>query len=498
MQYRYVQAARCAEGCPPRPHLYPTTDLMASTKTPSRRQEFPLCFARQLKLGPKVATIGPMITFDDTLDLRQQIERMGLTIPMSEKLDCLAGPVPIGPLFAPNALAIHPMEGCDGLATGEPGELTIRRYDRFASGGAGLIWAEAIAVLPEARANPLQLWIHEKTQPAFAALADRIFTQAETHCGHRPFLAAQLTHSGRYSRPVDTPQRIIAQHCPQRDAATKLPADYPLVDDDYLDRLPDVFANAAALAYAAGFDAVDIKACHGYLLSELLGAATRPGKYGGSFANRTRLFLDIVDAVNAIRPADKLVVTRMNVFDHIARPHGWGTGDADSEIDLTEVFALVDLLAARGLAMINVTAGNPYFNPFCNRPFDAPAIGTPDSPELPLLGVDRLLGLCRELQQHFPAIPMVATGTSWLRTALPFVAAGLIETGMARFVGVGRLAFAYPDFATDILNKGCLDPKKVCIACSKCTQLMRDHQPSGCPVRDSAVYAPLYRQGRAE
>lgn len=459
-------------------------------------EEFPVLSPCRLKLSPRRATIRTMSTFDATYELRKRIEALGLAIPMSEDLSSLARPVPVGPLSAPNALAIHPMEGADGLTTGEPGELTIRRYDRFAAGGAGLIWAEAIAVLPEARANPRQLWLHDATQGAFAALAERIFRVANEHHGHRPFLAAQLTHSGRYSRPVDKPARIIAQHCPQRDAAVKLPPDYPLVDDDYLDRLPDVFAHAATLAFQAGFDAVDIKACHGYLISELLGAATREGKYGGPFENRIRLLLDIVDAVNAVRPADKLVVTRMNVFDHIARPHGWGTGDDDSTIDLTEVFALVDLLTDRGVAMINVTAGNPYFNPFCNRPFDMPTIGAPDSPEDPLLGVGRLLGLCGQLQRHAPAIPMVATGCSWLRQAMPFVAAGLIETGMARFVGVGRLAFAYPDFAADILREGELDAKKICIACSKCTQLMRDHQPTGCPVRDAAVYAPLYRQGR--
>jgi 2,4-dienoyl-CoA reductase (NADPH2) len=444
----------------------------------------------------KLATISPMTTFIDTLELREKIDRLGLAIPLSELLAVLARPVGIGPLVAPNALAIHPMEGCDGLPTGEPGELTIRRYDRFARGGAGLIWAEAIAVLPEARANPLQLWLHEKTQPAFAALADRIFAQAQSHRNHRPFLAAQLTHSGRYSRPVDKPARLITQHCPQRDAAANVPADHPLVDDDYLDRLPEVFAAAARLAYAAGFDAVDIKACHGYLLSELLGAATRPGKYGGSFENRTRLFLDIVDAVNAVRPADKLVVTRMNVFDHIARPYGWGTGDSDDVIDLSEVFALVDLLSQRDVAMINVTAGNPYFNPFCNRPFDIPATGAAPSPEDPIVGVGRLLGLCGQLQGHAPHIPMVATGTTWLRAALPFVAAGLVETGMARFVGVGRLAFAYPDFAADILDKGQLDLRKVCIACSKCTQIMRDHGSAGCVIRDAEVYGPIYRAGR--
>src|ERR1022692_1269679 len=60
-----------------------------------------------------------------------------------------------------DAIAIHPMEGCDGDAEGRPSELTWRRYERFARGGAKLIWFEATAVCREGRANPRQLWLHE-------------------------------------------------------------------------------------------------------------------------------------------------------------------------------------------------------------------------------------------------------------------------------------------------------------------------------------------------
>src|SRR6266404_6978811 len=71
----------------------------------------------------------------------------------------LARPVTVGPMRIGNSLAIHPMEGCDGTLDGRPGELTWRRYERFARGGAKLIWFEATAVRPEARANTRQLWI---------------------------------------------------------------------------------------------------------------------------------------------------------------------------------------------------------------------------------------------------------------------------------------------------------------------------------------------------
>jgi 2,4-dienoyl-CoA reductase (NADPH2) len=431
-------------------------------------------------------------------DLTEPMQSLGITLPTQDDLSVLERPVPVGDLSAPNALAIHPMEGADGTSEGAPDELTLRRYDRFASGGAGLIWAEAIAVAPEARANPRQLWLHDGTADAMKSMVGRIFSVASAPAGpnHRPVVVAQLTHSGRYSRPVDRPAPIIAQHCPQRDKAANIASDLPVATDDYLDTLPEAFARAARLAFDAGFDGVDIKACHGYLLHELLGARTRDGKYGGSFVNRVRLYLDVIDAVRSVLPSGKFIATRLNASDRIAAPHGWGNGLRDDEIDLAEVFQLLDRLAERDVKLINITAGNPYFNPFCNRPFDTPSVGRPASPEPPLVGVERLLSLVRDCQAYVPSIPMVATGLTWLGGAMPQVAAGLVAQGHCQFAGVGRLAFAYPDFAKDLLATGELDPKKLCITCSKCTQLMRDHQPTGCVVRDASVYAPLYRAGR--
>ena len=71
-------------------------------------------------------------------------------------------------------------------------------------------------------------------------------------------------------------------------------ASHPLLDDDYLARLVDHYVAAARLAVKIGFQFVDVKQCHGYLLSELLTARTRPGRYGGNLENRTRLARDII------------------------------------------------------------------------------------------------------------------------------------------------------------------------------------------------------------
>ncbi|RPI59247.1 MAG: hypothetical protein EHM48_09160, partial [Planctomycetaceae bacterium] len=234
-------------------------------------------------------------------DLQRRCAQLGVSIPVADDLSVLAEPVQVGPVVVPNSLAVHPMEGCDGLPDGSPADLTIRRYDRFAAGGAGLLWVEAIAVVPEGRANPRQLWLHEANLPAFASLVNRIRARAAEARGrnHRPILVAQLTHSGRYSRPINKPQPLAAQKNPHRDKALPPDVDLAVVTDEYLDRLQDSYVKAAELAFAAGFDAVDIKACHGYLINDLLAGHTRPGKYGGAFENRTKFLLDVVDRIHA-------------------------------------------------------------------------------------------------------------------------------------------------------------------------------------------------------
>jgi len=154
----------------------------------------------------------------DTEDLKQLSKRLGVNVQAIEDVSILSEPVQVGELVIPNSLAVHPMEGCDGDSQGRPGKLTLRRYERFASGGAGLIWAEATAVVPEGRANPRQLWIHDKNKESFAAMV-KMMRQAAARSmgpGHKPVIVLQLTHSGRYSKPEGAANPIIAQRDPYR------------------------------------------------------------------------------------------------------------------------------------------------------------------------------------------------------------------------------------------------------------------------------------------
>jgi len=443
-------------------------------------------------------------------DLKRLSKRLGVNVQAIEDVSILTESVQVGELVIPNSLAVHPMEGCDGDSQGRPGKLTLRRYERFAAGGAGLIWAEATAVVPEGRANPRQLWLHEKNKDSFAAMV-KMMRQAAVKSmgpGHQPVIVLQLTHSGRYSKPEGKANPIIAQRDPYRDPLapqqkpdpnrkSRIPDDWPLVTDDYLDKLQDAYVEAARIAFEVGFDAVDVKSCHGYLINELFGCRNRNGKYGGSFENRTRFPLEVIDKIHRELGEDAVVAMRLGIYDAIPYPYGWAVDEKDyTKPDLAEPKKLIGLLRQRGLRLINVTIANPYYNPHVGRPFNETIVGGYEEPEHPLAGVDRLVNLTGEIQKQFPDIAMVGTGYSWLRTLFANVAAANKTNGLTTLVGAGRMAFAYPDYAKDIIANGRMYPEKVCVSCSACTQIMRDAGMTGCVVRDNEVYGPIFEHGR--
>ena len=382
----------------------------------------------------------------------------------------------------PNRVVFQPMEGCDCNADGSPSELTVKKYMRAAASRAGVVWFEACAVCPEGRTNQGQMRLTEENIGSFKTLISEMRELSEKESGIRQFFVLQLTHSGRQSIvPMIMYRNAVYE---ERRPMT----DENIVTDEYLDTLPALYAHTARLAKEAGFDAVDVKACHGYLLAEALSAFGREGRYGGSFENRTRLYFDCVEAVKAEAGDELAVVARVGLSDMVAKPCGFGT-DESGALDLTESDMLVEGLMARGVQMLNVTIGNPYYNPHINRPYKRGAYTPPESAEE---GLARFVTVQKHLKEKFPVLPVVGSGLSYYRKELMDVSCALLEDGVCDFVGYGRLTLAYPQFYADYLD-GKFDYKKCCVTCSKCTSLMRAKCVSGCAVFND-YYKKLYEE----
>jgi NADPH2 dehydrogenase len=396
-----------------------------------------------------------------------------------------------------NRWVVLPMEGWDGTADGRPTDLVRRRWRRFGESGAALVWGgEAVAVRPDGRANPHQLTIGPESVGDLATLrAELLAGHADaTDGGPAPQIGLQLTHSGRWSRPNGTPAPHVAFRHPLLDETVGA-TDANVVTDAWLDDLIGAYVDAARVAREAGFDFVDVKHCHGYLLHELLTAHDRPGRYGGALENRTRFLTDTVAAIRRDAPGLDVGV-RLSAFDVV--PHRRGADDrgepaaagpyryafggdgTGTGIELTEVHELCATLEQLDVTLLCITAGSPYYCPHVQRPAYFPPSDGYHPPRDPLLEVARLLDVTAVITRAHPALTVVASGLSYLQEWMPAVAAGIVATGGADLVGYGRGVLSYPNLPAAVLAGADLERPRLCRTFSDCTTAPRNGLISGC------------------
>jgi 2,4-dienoyl-CoA reductase-like NADH-dependent reductase (Old Yellow Enzyme family) len=411
-----------------------------------------------------------------------------------------------------NRYAIQPMEGWDGTTTGGATDRVIRRWRRFGFSGAKLICGgEAMAVRADGRANPNQLVINDQNQGDLAKLVGVLLEAHRERFGINsdPVIGFQLTHSGRFCKPVDHHRlepRVAYRH-PLLDARFGVSSDSQVFTDGEIERLIQDYIRAARIAWNAGADFVDLKHCHGYLLHEFLSAFRRPGKYGGPFENRTRILREIVAGIRADNnPID--VGVRLSAFDTVpfrpdpaqsapGRPgpgipedfsrnlpyeYGFGLNPRNPlEVDLTEPLKFLELCVELGVKIVNLSGGSPYYNPHIQRPAAYPPSDGYLPPEDPLAGVARQMGVARQLRsQSDQRLILVGSAYSYLQEFLPHVAQGAVRTGWVDIVGIGRMVLSYPEIFTDALTSGALDTKHICRTFSDCTTAPRNGLSSGC------------------
>lgn len=463
---------------------------------------------------PKIAQLKNVEQF------RARLAELGLELPIDGQIlsaaegSPLAAPLAIGPLSAGNRWCVQPMEGWDAQADGSPSVHTLRRWRNFGLSGAKLIWGgEAAAVRRDGRANPNQTLATPDNRAGLEALLDELRAAHREAFGSLDGLVVglQLTHSGRFSRPNEKTrlEPRIAYHHPLLDEKFGIDArdDSVVWTDRALEGLIDDYVRAAGLAEEAGFQFVDVKACHGYLIHEFLSARARPGRFGGDLEGRARLLRTIIERVRETHPK-LLVGVRLSAFDMIPHragrevgrpmdyknllPYRWGFGvdeDDPRRMDMSEPLEVLRMLQTLGVAAVNLSCGSPYYNPHIQRPAIFPPSDGYLPPEDPLVGVARQIHAVRACKRAVPEIPLVGTGYTYLQDYLPHVAQAVVRAGWVDAVGLGRMVLSYPDLPADALAGRPWGRKRVCRAFSDCTTAPRNGLVSGCFPLD-----PYYKQ----
>ena len=434
----------------------------------------------------------------DCAQMEEALALEGIQLPCDRDVSMLGMPVKIGRKTAPNAMAVQPCEGFDGTPDGKPSDLVFRRYDRYARGGSGILWYESIAIAEDGRCNPLQMILSRDTVDAVRELVDKTNDAAIEAWGRKPYNVLQLTHSGRRSVDADwNPLPLGTVRNPYLDSHNAIDGRagaLSIASDEKIASIIRQFVDCAELALEAGFDSVDIKLCHEYILRELLASFTREGPYGGSFENRTRAVFEIIDGIRA-RLGDAIdICVRLNAYDCIPYPYGWGMVQEEGVMrpDLSEPIRLCNMLVERGVQLINLSTMMPRYQPTGAGYMAEHTDGTEIEP---YHGAAALLEATRQIKAAVPGGIFVATGLSWFEQFGGNVAAGCMREGWFDVAGFGRQAMAYPDYARDILLGGEMQRKKCCITCDKCYDLIqKGHTVTGCVVRDQEVYLPIYRQ----
>jgi 2,4-dienoyl-CoA reductase-like NADH-dependent reductase (Old Yellow Enzyme family) len=439
-------------------------------------------------------------------DLRARLQQLGTGFDVDDAVTAdgpLAQPATVFGRTLPNRFATHPMEGWDGTADGAPTPLVLRRWRHFGHSSAALIWGgEAFAVRPGGRANAHQLCLGPESEGHLRALLAEL-RAGRAEVGGDPaamLVGLQLTHSGRFCRPLGPLLPQIAQRHPLLASKYSLAPDHPLLSDGELEGIAEDYVRAAAVAQRAGFDFVDVKCCHGYLLHEVLASKTRPGPYGGSFANRTRLFLRIVAAIRSACPGLHLGVrlsaadtapfqanAATRVGEAMALPgvrasdHHFGVAADDATaFDLAETLAFLRLLPPQGIGLLNVTLGSPYWNPHLQRPAGYPPSDGYLPPVDPLLMVGKHFATAAALKQAVPQLLLVGTGYTYMQEWVGHAAQQQLRLGHVDFVGLGRMLLSYPELPLQLLAGKAPDRRRLCRTFSDCTTAPRNGMVSGC------------------
>lgn len=305
-----------------------------------------------------------------------------------------------------NRVWVSPMcqySSVDGLV----GDWHLVHLGSMARGGAGLVMTEATAVNPEGRISPSDagLWNDEHTK-AWRRITDFIHGQGAA-------AGIQLAHAGRKASTWE-PSRGVGSVTDGRGWTTVAPSaiafdgvDEPVaMSIDDIGRVVEDWRAAAKRAVEAGFDVIEIHAAHGYLLNEFLSPLTnlRTDSYGGSLENRSRILIEIVDAIRVEVPDTMPVFVRLSASEWV-----------DGGLDVAQIVKVCRVLKDHGVDLIDVSSGG-------NSPSQRIAVG-------PGYQVPFARQIREEAQIPVAAVGLITTGAQ---------ADQILNEGSADAIFIGR------------------------------------------------------------
>jgi 2,4-dienoyl-CoA reductase-like NADH-dependent reductase (Old Yellow Enzyme family) len=285
------------------------------------------------------------------------------------------------PLFSPltfrgvtltNRITVSPMceySSIDGFAN----DWHLVHLGSRAVGGAGLIFTEAAAVVPEGRISPADLGIWKDEHIAPLARITSFVRE------HGSVAGIQLAHAGRKAstaapwdggKPIGVEQGgwspIFAPSAIPFDEGYQTPV---ALDKEGIRRVVSAFATAAKRSLDAGFEVIEIHAAHGYLINEFLSpfSNTRTDEYGGSFENRTRVLREIIEEVRRVWPETLPLFVRISATEWTEG--GWGIDDS---VELARTIAplgvdLIDCSSGGNIPKVRIPVGPGYQVPLAER-----------------------------------------------------------------------------------------------------------------------------------
>jgi 2,4-dienoyl-CoA reductase-like NADH-dependent reductase (Old Yellow Enzyme family) len=347
-----------------------------------------------------------------------------------------------------NRLVAQAMEINSADAGGGVSEKILSRYNRLALGSWGIVFVEAISVTGTSLARKHGLVMSRENLSGFKRLIQEFKRNDD-----KALIMFQLTHAGRVAGDFST------KACIYRDSITDIPE---LTTAD-LDRIKNDFISACELAHEAGADGVDIKACHGYLLGEMLRPLNRrPDMYGGDARNRARLICDIVKEAKKNYPG-LIIGSRISFYEGIRG--GCGTSSADEVIeDPADIVKTTGFIVRAGVDYINVSAGIPSITPRLTRP-----------------GEDGLFNMyshfryAKILKENFPDTAIIGSAYSAGSSAATSFADENIGKGYTDLAGFGRQNLADPLLPLKLAeDPGSIKWCKLCGGCSKLLKSMKN------------------------